>query len=753
MREITVMTSLSTIGKVGVDTRSTLITGQVDCQRAGAQRLCSPHANARRIRGREPRRSKLWVLLTLTCFTLLASSWAGASPLAEADLSTPGDGLITRDVDTGLDWLDVSATSGLSYANITAGGGGWAALGFRHATASEVCALLAGHAFVPASGCPTGNVAVTGSLSSELHDRVESFVSLLGVTTCPSGCGSFDADLVEVEGWFDDELGTASAGRITLYYAVASSHTAVGVRTAVAPKSFSALRYGNWLVREATSNEVHYRVQGTVTRVENHFGLLPLLASVGDPLIFEFSFDSDAADTQTSVSFQGRYPVISFEVTLRDDPPVAVTSPLIATQSAPFSDLWGIQGCLPSCASATYDEVRLNFFLPPGSVPSDALTLPPIPPPPGTTVQFGFFSADFPAGETSFIEASLVLAPPDGDDDGVADVDDNCPTQSNPDQGDTDHDGTGDACDTDDDGDGFADGADNCPLVANPSQADGDGDGIGNACDGDLDGDGLSNELDNCPAASNADQTDTDHDGLGDECDTDDDSDGLQDADDNCPALQNPDQDDLDGDNIGDVCDSDLDGDGVENTGDNCPIDSNLGQDNTDGDSFGDVCDPDADNDTVANASDNCPLVANPNQADSDNDGAGNACDSDLDGDGVANGVDNCPVTANSGQTDFDGDGQGDACDGDADGDGVDDDADECAATPNDAVTDPMHGCSTSQLCPCEGPRGTVLPWRNHGKYMSCVAHAAGEFESQGLISEFTRSQLVSAAAQSSCGQ
>jgi hypothetical protein len=36
---------------------------------------------------------------------------------------------------------------------------------------------------------------------------------------------------------------------------------------------------------------------------------------------------------------------------------------------------------------------------------------------------------------------------------------------------------------------------------------------------------------------------------------------------------------------------------------------------------------------------------------------------------------------------------------------------------------------------------------------MSCVAHAAGEFESQGLISEFTRSQLVSAAAQSSCGQ
>ena len=698
-------------------------------------------------------RSVTWGFVALGFVALIVASQASASSLTEADLSSPGDGLITRDVDTGLDWLDVSATSGLAYANITAGGGGWSALGFRHATASEVCALLAAHAVVPASGCPTGNVAVTDRFNSELHDRVESFVSLLGATACPSGCSSFDADLVEVEGWFDDELGTTSAGRVTLFYTVAGNQTSVGVRTAVASKSFSALRYGNWLVREAPSNVVHYRVQGTVTRVDNHFGLLPLSGSVGDSLIFEFSFDTDAADTQTSVSFQGRYPVISFEVTLGDNPPVAVSTPRIATQSAPFSDLWGIQGCMPSCASATYDEVRLNFFLPAGSVPSDALTLPPIPPPPVTTVQFGFFSADFPAGQTSFIEASLMLAPTDTDDDGVADVDDNCPMQSNPDQGDTDQDGAGNVCDMDDDDDGLADGLDNCPLVANPSQADGDGDGIGNACDGDLDGDGFSNELDNCPAASNQDQTDTDQDGLGDECDTDDDGDGLQDADDNCPAVQNPGQDDLDGDGIGDGCDSDLDGDGVENTGDNCPIDANLGQDDTDGDSLGDVCDPDADNDTVANASDNCPLVANSNQSDSDNDGAGNACDSDLDGDGVANGVDNCPLTANSGQTDLDGDGQGDACDGDTDGDGVDNGADECAATPAGAVADPLHGCSIAQLCPCEGPRGTVLPWRNHGKYVSCVAHAAGGFESQGLISEFTRSQLVSAAGQSRCGK
>lgn len=712
-------------------------------------------AVAQTVLDRHPLRLRTWALMATACIVLGATGRAIAEPLSELDHTTPGDGLITRDSDTGLDWLDVSATSGISFADITSGVGGWAALGFRHATATELCALVTAHAAAPASGCPTGNVAVTDRFDGALHDRFEAFIALLGATYCASGCnaGFPWTDYVATEGWFDDELGTSSAGQATLFYTVAGNQTSVGVRSAAAPRSSAALQYGNWLVREAPGSAAHYRIEGTVTRVDNHFGLLPIPASVGDSLIFEFSFDPDAVDTQTSVNYQGRYPVISFEVMLGGSAPVAVTSPVIATQSAPFADLWGIQGCMPSCASATYDEVRLNFFLPAGSVPSDALTLPPIPPPPGTTVQFGFFSADFPAGKVSFIEASLNVPPPDADDDGVVDVDDNCPAVSNPDQGDADHDGVGDACDPDNDNDGIADGADNCPLVANPGQADSDGDGFGNVCDGDQDGDGLANGLDNCPAASNPDQTDTDQDGLGDECDTDDDGDGLPDAGDNCPAVQNPDQEDLDGDGIGDFCDSDLDGDGVENPGDNCPIDANVGQDNTDGDGLGDVCDPDADNDTVANATDNCPLVANPGQGDSDNDGAGNACDSDLDGDGVANGVDNCPLTANSGQTDLDGDGQGDACDGDADGDGVDNGTDECPVTPSGAVTDPAHGCSIAQLCPCEGPRGTVMPWRNHGKYLSCVAHAAGDFESQGLISELTRDQLVSAAAQSSCGK
>lgn len=61
-------------------------------------------------------------------------------------------------------------------------------------------------------------------------------------------------------------------------------------------------------------------------------------------------------------------------------------------------------------------------------------------------------------------------SPPDTDNDGVADSEDNCVDDPNDDQSDADNDGVGDACD-------------NCPSVSNPSQTDTDGDGVGDACD------------------------------------------------------------------------------------------------------------------------------------------------------------------------------------------------------------------------------------------------------------------------------
>jgi cysteine-rich repeat protein len=86
----------------------------------------------------------------------------------------------------------------------------------------------------------------------------------------------------------------------------------------------------------------------------------------------------------------------------------------------------------------------------------------------------------------------------DEDEDGFCHNDDNCPMDSNPDQADTDGDGTGDACDNDNDNDGILDDTDNCPLDSNPDQADSDGDGAGDVCDADSDGDGVIDAYDAC---------------------------------------------------------------------------------------------------------------------------------------------------------------------------------------------------------------------------------------------------------------
>ncbi len=84
--------------------------------------------------------------------------------------------------------------------------------------------------------------------------------------------------------------------------------------------------------------------------------------------------------------------------------------------------------------------------------------------------------------------------------------------------------------------------------------------------------------------------------------------------------------------------------------------------------------------------------------------------------------------------------------DDDGDDDGVVDAEDSCPSTAPGEVVDPA-GCSIADLCPCGNE------WRNHGAYVSCVAHATEDFVVNGLITEEQKDAIVSAAGHSRCGK
>src|SRR5262245_7557925 len=69
------------------------------------------------------------------------------APPATATLIPVEGGLVTRDTNSGLDWLDLSLTAGITYNQIMAGAGGWLADGWRYATGAELCSMVRSEGF------------------------------------------------------------------------------------------------------------------------------------------------------------------------------------------------------------------------------------------------------------------------------------------------------------------------------------------------------------------------------------------------------------------------------------------------------------------------------------------------------------------------------------------------------------------------------------------------------------------------------
>jgi hypothetical protein len=87
----------------------------------------------------------------------------------------------------------------------------------------------------------------------------------------------------------------------------------------------------------------------------------------------------------------------------------------------------------------------------------------------------------------------------------------------------------------------------------------------------------------------------------------------------------------------------------------------------------------------------------------------------------------------------------------DLDNDGIPDSMDSCISTPPGDMVN-ASGCSVNDLCPCGHPAGSSSQWKNHGVYVSCITHAAGDFVAAGLITKGDKGVIVSTAAGSNCG-
>jgi len=117
-------------------------------------------------------------LITATTLgAVLLNAAPASADLLEQDLFSSGDGLITFDEDTELEWLDLTATTNLSFEDVIAGAGGFTTtLGFRYATLSEVKDLFVAAGIDDVLGTPTSNDG------DSLFENLTDLQSLIGIT-------------------------------------------------------------------------------------------------------------------------------------------------------------------------------------------------------------------------------------------------------------------------------------------------------------------------------------------------------------------------------------------------------------------------------------------------------------------------------------------------------------------------------------------------------------------------------------------
>ena len=137
---------------------------------------------------------------------LSSIGFLAVSTISNAAIIDLGD--VTRDTSTGLDWLDVTSTSGLSVTEVLAemevGG---SLEGWRYATATQLDQLISNFGFTPATPCAEANTT-NCSLSQDGDDPViETMIRTLGDTYAPTISGvDFSSGAGDTIGFLLDDI-------------------------------------------------------------------------------------------------------------------------------------------------------------------------------------------------------------------------------------------------------------------------------------------------------------------------------------------------------------------------------------------------------------------------------------------------------------------------------------------------------------------------------------------------------------------
>ena len=272
----------------------------------------------------------------------------------------------------------------------------------------------------------------------------------------------------------------------------------------------------------ANADPVTINISATVTFVDDELGVLGAGILVGDILTGSYTYDPTTPDTNTS-STVGDYlhygPPYGISITSSagDNYATDPTNTLFRvglvndTNTPPSDHFLLVSSRNVSSVSSLYIRAIKWLLEDPTATALDSTELSLTPPNradwsyvPGLYIQgcdlesFNIFG-DCITARSFTVQAQVTLATisSDTDNDGVDDAEDNCPSDPNPEQTNTDeiNDG-GDACDDDDDNDLICDGniditgvciagpagGDNCRTIPNNNQLDSNNDDCGDLC-------------------------------------------------------------------------------------------------------------------------------------------------------------------------------------------------------------------------------------------------------------------------------